>query len=169
MIATAEERAAEAIALLEVTSPVVPAEIPEIHFSEALALAGAQPGEPDLAPAHERSLSDWALHTHGSEFLYVTGFPMRKRPFHTHPEPGRPEYSNSFDLLFRGIELVTGSQAAQVLRLPGRTVRPRALSELSGRLRARHAAARRLRTRSRALNRPAGGRREHPANHAFPA
>ena len=35
---------------------------------------------------------------------------MVKRPFYTHPNPARPEYSNSFDLLFRGIELVTGGQ-----------------------------------------------------------
>lgn len=35
---------------------------------------------------------------------------MRKRPFYTHPDPQRPEYSNSFDLLFRGTELVTGGQ-----------------------------------------------------------
>ena len=35
---------------------------------------------------------------------------MAKRPFYTHPEPGRPEYTNSFDLLFRGIEIVTGGQ-----------------------------------------------------------
>lgn len=35
---------------------------------------------------------------------------MAMRPFYTHPEPGRPAYSNSFDLLFRGLELVTGGQ-----------------------------------------------------------
>ncbi len=35
---------------------------------------------------------------------------MVKRPFYTHPEPGRSEFSNSFDLLFRGLELVTGGQ-----------------------------------------------------------
>jgi nondiscriminating aspartyl-tRNA synthetase len=40
----------------------------------------------------------------------VTGYPMVKRPFYTHPDPARPEYSNSFDLLFRGLELVTGGQ-----------------------------------------------------------
>ncbi|MBP2329992.1 nondiscriminating aspartyl-tRNA synthetase [Kibdelosporangium banguiense] len=104
MVSTIGER------LPEVELPVVPAEIPEIHFANALALIGAQPDEPDLAPAHERSLSDWALRTHDSEFLYVTGYPMRKRPFYTHPEPGRPDHSNSFDLLFRGVELVTGGQ-----------------------------------------------------------
>jgi nondiscriminating aspartyl-tRNA synthetase len=35
---------------------------------------------------------------------------MAKRPFYTHPDPERPEYSNGFDLLFRGLELVTGGQ-----------------------------------------------------------
>ena len=40
----------------------------------------------------------------------MTGYPMAKRPFYTHPEPGRPGFSNSFDLLFRGLELVTGGQ-----------------------------------------------------------
>ncbi|EME58449.1 aspartate--tRNA(Asn) ligase [Amycolatopsis decaplanina] len=93
----------------------VPEEIPMIHFAEAqeliARLSGEDPrGEPDLAPAHERLLSDWALREHGSEFLFVTGYPMVKRPFYTHPDPERPGYSNSFDLLFRGLELVTGGQ-----------------------------------------------------------
>jgi nondiscriminating aspartyl-tRNA synthetase len=35
---------------------------------------------------------------------------MSKRPFYTHPDPRRPDYSNSFDLLFRGTELVSGGQ-----------------------------------------------------------
>jgi len=47
---------------------------------------------------------------HGSEWLFVTGYPMRKRPFYTHPDPERPAHSRSFDLLFRGTELVTGGQ-----------------------------------------------------------
>ncbi|UMP00634.1 aspartate--tRNA(Asn) ligase [Amycolatopsis sp. EV170708-02-1] len=97
------------------TGVEVPEEIPEIHFAAAqeliARLSGEDPrGEPDLAPAHERLLSEWALREHGSEFLFVTGYPMEKRPFYTHPEPARPGYSNSFDLLFRGLELVTGGQ-----------------------------------------------------------
>ena len=35
---------------------------------------------------------------------------MRRRPFYTHPQPGDERWSNSFDLLFRGVELVTGGQ-----------------------------------------------------------
>ncbi len=67
-------------------------------------------GEPDLAPAHERWLGEWARREHGSDFVFVVGYPMVKRPFYTHPDPARPEYSNGFDLLFRGLELVTGGQ-----------------------------------------------------------
>ena len=92
------------------TTPRVPSEIPAVHFSEALRIAGAPADEPDLAPAHERALGEWALREHGSEFVYVTGYPMRKRPFYTHPDPADPAYSNGFDLLFRGLEIVTGGQ-----------------------------------------------------------
>ena len=93
-----------------VATPEVPAEIPAVPFTEALRIAGAPAGEPDLAPAHERTLSEWALREHDSEFLYVTGYPMRKRPFYTHPDPADPTWSNGFDLLFRGLEIVTGGQ-----------------------------------------------------------
>ena len=91
-------------------TPKVPAEIPAVHFTEALRIAGAPADEPDLAPAHERALGEWALREHGSEFVFVTGYPMRKRPFYTHPDPADPRYSNGFDLLFRGLEIVTGGQ-----------------------------------------------------------
>jgi nondiscriminating aspartyl-tRNA synthetase len=90
--------------------PAVPDEIPTVHFADALAMVGADPDEPDLAPAHERWLGEWARREHGSDFVFVTGYPMVKRPFYTHPDPARPKYSNSFDLLFRGMELVTGGQ-----------------------------------------------------------
>lgn len=95
--------------------PDVPAEIPHIHFAEAQELIFQRHGvdtrgEPDLSPQDERWLGEWARAEHGSDFLFVTGYPMRKRPFYTHPDPARPEYSNSADLLFRGTELMTGGQ-----------------------------------------------------------
>jgi nondiscriminating aspartyl-tRNA synthetase len=102
--------AGEATEKLGITLPVVPAAIPVIHFRKALALAGAPEDEPDLAPAHERAISAWAAAEHGSEFVAVEGYPMRKRPFYTHPQPSDPRWSNSFDLLFRGMELTTGGQ-----------------------------------------------------------
>ena len=80
-------------------APEVPAEIPWVHFADT----GVD--DVDLAPADERRLCE----EHG-EFVFVTGYPMAKRPFYTHAEPERPAYSNSFDLLFRGLEIVTGGQ-----------------------------------------------------------
>ncbi len=104
-----------AIHMVGIAVQAVPKTIPDIHFSDALDLISEATGEdirhePDLAPAHERWLGSWAERTHGSEWLYVTGYPMVKRPFYTHPDSDRPQWSNSFDLLFRGLEVVTGGQ-----------------------------------------------------------
>jgi nondiscriminating aspartyl-tRNA synthetase len=113
------QQCAAELALLEAALPVVPAEIPYIHFAEAQELIFQRHGEdvrgePDLSPQDERWLAEWARQEHGSDFLFVTGYPMVKRPFYTHPDPARPAYSNSFDLLFRGTELVTGGQRLHV-------------------------------------------------------
>ncbi|HZQ35664.1 MAG TPA: aspartate--tRNA(Asn) ligase, partial [Dehalococcoidia bacterium] len=115
MLATIAARCGPELALLRVELPSVPEAIPVLHFGEAQELlaraSGEDPrGEPDLAPAHERWLGDWARREHGSDLLFISGYPMVKRPFYTHPDPARPAFSNSFDLLFRGLELVTGGQ-----------------------------------------------------------
>ena len=110
MVDAIREHAGSAVALTGAQVPKVPEEIPVIHFRDALALVGAPGDEPDLAPEHERTLGAWALEQHGSDFLAVEGYPMAKRPFYTHPQPDDPRWSNSFDLLFRGLELVTGGQ-----------------------------------------------------------
>src|SRR5215207_597665 len=110
MLAAVGERAPAALERLQVELPEIPAEVPVLHFTEALKLAGANPDEPDLSPADERAIGDWALREHGSAFVAVEGYPMVKRPFYTHPQPSDRRWSNSFDLLFRGVELVTGGQ-----------------------------------------------------------
>ncbi len=115
MVAAVRERACYAIEVLDVKLPEVPERIPELHFADAQELiaahAGWDPrGEPDLSPADERWLGGWAIREHASELLFVTGYPMVKRPFYTYPDASRPGYSRSFDLLFRGMELVTGGQ-----------------------------------------------------------
>jgi len=101
--------------LLSATLPEVPAEIPHLHFSEAMDLISAATGEdvrdePDLAPAHERWLCQWAEREHGSELVFITGYPLHSKPFYTYADPERPRYSYGFDLLFRGTEIVTGGQ-----------------------------------------------------------
>jgi nondiscriminating aspartyl-tRNA synthetase len=119
MFAALGQRSPAELALLSIVPPQVPEEIPQLHFAEAQELILARHGvdvrgEPDLSPQDERWLGEWAREEHGSNFLFVTGYPMRKRPFYTHPDPARPEYSNSFDLLFRGTEMVTGGQRLHV-------------------------------------------------------
>ena len=115
MVEGVSTRAARAVDLLGVEVPDVHEEIPVLEFLEAQELMERATGERvvgelDLAPAHERWLGDWARREHGSDFLFVAGYPMAKRPFYTHPDPERPAYSRSFDLLFRGLELITGGQ-----------------------------------------------------------
>ena len=110
MVQAVAADAGQAVELLGARLPSVPQEIPVVHFREALAMVGADPDEPDLAPDHERTLGRWARDEHGSDFVVVEGYPMVKRPFYTHPQPDDPRWSNSFDLLFRGLELVTGGQ-----------------------------------------------------------
>ncbi len=105
----------DALALAGAAVPDVSATIPAIAFPDAQELLLARHGldcrgEPDLAPEHERLLGAWALEEYGSDFLFVTGYPLAKRPFYTHPDPVDPRRSNGFDLLFRGLELVTGGQ-----------------------------------------------------------
>jgi nondiscriminating aspartyl-tRNA synthetase len=115
MIERVRSRAGSTAALLEVEYPDVPAEIPWIDFSEAQRLIERSTGrnvvgEPDLAPPDERLIGEWARSKHGCDFVFVVGYPMEKRPFYTHPDPARPAYSLSFDLIFRGLEVITGGR-----------------------------------------------------------
>jgi nondiscriminating aspartyl-tRNA synthetase len=108
-----EECSAE-LALFKATIPEI-STIPVIGFREAQELILRLHGddcrhEPDLAPQHERWLGEWAKREHGSDSLFVEGYPTEKRPFYTMPGPEDPAVSNSFDLLFRGLELITGGQ-----------------------------------------------------------
>ena len=93
----------------------MPDHFPVISFIECKELYLKETGadtrhENDLSPEEERCIGQWALDEHSSDFVFVEGYPMSKRPFYTFPSAADPLYSNSFDLLFRGLELVTGGQ-----------------------------------------------------------
>lgn len=102
--------AQEALGLTGATLPHLPEVMPVLHFRDALSIVGADPDEPDLAPDHERILGRWALDHHESDFVAIEGYPSAKRPFYTLPQPDDDRWTNSFDVLFRGLELVTGGQ-----------------------------------------------------------
>jgi nondiscriminating aspartyl-tRNA synthetase len=66
--------------------------------------------EPDLMPEDEREICIWAKEEKNSDFVTITHFPTKKRAFYTAPDPKDPHYSLSFDLLFKGVEILSGSQ-----------------------------------------------------------
>ena len=114
MMGRLAEECADDLAVLGVALPTV-GDIPIVTFQEAQEIILSEfgedcRGEPDLAPQHERWLGEWAAREHGSDLVFVEGYPTAKRPFYTMPDPENPEVSNSFDLLFRGLELITGGQ-----------------------------------------------------------
>lgn len=103
------------LALLGMPTPKAPESFPTMTLREAQELIKRETGvdktnEPDLEPEDERFLCEYA-HTHlDSDFVFVTHFPTKKRPFYTHVDPENPEFTRSFDLLFRGLEMCSGGQ-----------------------------------------------------------
>jgi len=92
-------------------APLVPdTPFPVLTLKEAQEAIGVSTDEPDLEPEHERMLWEWAKEHHNSDFVFVTHFPTAKRAFYSYPDPNNPELSYSFDLLFRGLEINSGSQ-----------------------------------------------------------
>ena len=97
------------------TIPVVPEQIPFMKLREAQELIFKETSkdtrtEPDLEPEDERWLCEWAKRTHDSDFVFVTHYPVSKRPFYTLEDPEDVGFTKSFDLLFRGVEITTGGQ-----------------------------------------------------------
>jgi nondiscriminating aspartyl-tRNA synthetase len=87
-------------AMIEAAGGTAPRDVAVVRFEDV-----RTGEEPDLAAEDERRICA----EHG-ELVFVEGFPTAKRPFYTHPDPERPEWSRGFDLLYRGLEIVTGGQ-----------------------------------------------------------
>ena len=101
--------------LLKANIPEVLENIPAMKLREAQEIIKKETGEdctkePDLEPQHERWLCEYAKKQFGSDFIFITHFPMAKRPFYTHEDENDIGYAKGFDLLFRGVEITTGAQ-----------------------------------------------------------
>ncbi len=95
--------------------PEVPAEIPSLKLREAQRVIKDEFGtdcsnEPDLEPQHERWLCEYSKKKFNSDFIFVTHFPISKRPFYTYEDENDPGYAKGGDLLFRGVEITTLAQ-----------------------------------------------------------
>ena len=100
--------------LLEVDLPDV-SKIPCLRFQQAKQLAAEKYGCPirdpyDLEPEEEARIGRYVKEEYGSDFVFVTHYPSKKRPFYAMDDPDDPRYTLSFDLLFRGMEVTTGGQ-----------------------------------------------------------
>ena len=89
--------------------PLLLKKIPVLKLREAQDILGVEE-DPDLEPEHEKKLCEWARKEKGSDFVFVTHYPVSKRPFYTYEDEADPGYTKSFDLLFRGLEITTGGQ-----------------------------------------------------------
>ena len=109
-------------------------QIPCLRFDEAKRLAAERYGCPirdpyDLEPEEEARIGRYAREEYGSDFVFVTHYPSRKRPFYAMDDPDDPRYTLSFDLLLRGMEVTTGGQrihdyAAQAAKMEARGMDP---------------------------------------------
>lgn len=90
-------------------------EIPFVRFDTAKELAAEKYKRKirdpyDLEPEEEQNISRYFAEEYGSDFVFVTHYPEKKRPFYAMNDPADPKYTLSFDLLFRGMEVTTGGQ-----------------------------------------------------------
>jgi nondiscriminating aspartyl-tRNA synthetase len=67
-------------------------------------------GDKDLNPEDERAICEIVKNETGSDFVFVYGYPTKKKPFYVYPNPENPEVNEGVDLLCRGIEWLSGGR-----------------------------------------------------------
>lgn len=100
--------------MLAVTLPEV-GRIPAVRFDQAKELVSRKYDRKirnpyDLEPEEELLIGRYFKEEYGSDFVFVTHYPSKKRPFYAMDDPADPRFTLSFDLLFRGLEVTTGGQ-----------------------------------------------------------
>lgn len=110
VVAEVGKTCARAFTIAGTEVPAVPEKpFPVLTLREAQKILGAAE-EPDLEPAQERAICEWAKKEHGSDFVFITRFPTHKRAFYTYEHAEEEPWSRGFDLLFRGLEINSGAQ-----------------------------------------------------------
>lgn len=87
--------------------------IPRIKLTEALEILEKEYGKKmetiDIDNEGEKLMGEWAKKNHNSDFIFLTHYPAIIRPFYSMPSKD-PKLTETFDLLFRGIEIASGGQ-----------------------------------------------------------
>jgi len=120
--------------ILGVDLPEIWNGIPEVEFAKIKDIVAKEyrreyRDKNDLEPEEEILISRYIKEKTGSDFVFVTNYPASKRPFYTMQSKENPEYTESFDLLFKWLEVTTGGQRihdydAQVKRIEEKWLNP---------------------------------------------
>ena len=89
--------------------------IPAVRFDEIKRLVSEKYDRKiknpfDLEPEEETLISRYAKEEWDADFVFVTHYPSKKRPFYAMDDPEDARFTLSFDLLFKGLEITTGGQ-----------------------------------------------------------
>ncbi len=99
----------------------VPKKIPRIPMHElkkVLEKKGKKLTEDDDLDAEaEKMIGEYILKEYGEEFVFVTRYPVKVRPFYHMRPKEEPKLTKSFDLLWRGVEIATGAQREHRLEI----------------------------------------------------
>lgn len=109
-----ESSYAEELKILGITLPKVD-KIPRVRFDEAKKRVAEKYNRQfrnpfDLEPEEESLIGQYFKEEYDSDFVFVTHYPSKKRPFYAMDDPEDETYTLSFDLLFHGLEITTGGQ-----------------------------------------------------------
>lgn len=137
-VAAVAEKHADIFKRFGTTVPLVPDKFPVFTLAEAHELIAKEYNRTiedtlDMAPEDERQICEYAKNKLGSDFVFITRFPTKKRAFYTYEDPAEAPYSRGFDLLFRGLEINSGAQRmhdhdALVARMKERGLEPEKFS-----------------------------------------
>ena len=133
MVRLLEKEYASELRILGITLPDV-RRIPMVRFDEAKRLVSEKYGRKmknpyDLEPEEEVLIGRYFQEEYGADFVFVTHYPSRKRPFYAMDDPEDPAYTLSFDLLFHGLEITTGGQRIHDYRMLREKIAARGMSE----------------------------------------
>ena len=114
MMCLLERDYARELKMLNITLPDTE-RIPAVRFDEAKRRVAEKYGREirnpyDLEPEEEALIGQYFKEECGADFVFVTHYPSKKRPFYAMDDPADPTYTLSFDLLFHGLEITTGGQ-----------------------------------------------------------
>lgn len=117
MVLHVQKHCQKELAILDTQLILCPKEvpIPRVTFKEAQEIFFKRTGnderaEPDLSPAAERELCEYAREEHGIDLIFVTDWKKEKRPFYSYLNDEDPSLTNTFDLLCAGTEITSGGQ-----------------------------------------------------------